>query len=85
MNRNEVKAVVLEALTDIAPEVTPGQIVGGVPLRDQLDLDSMDFLNFIIGLNKRLQVTIPETDYAKIATLDNCLNYLLDALNRRES
>jgi acyl carrier protein len=82
MTHDEIKAAVLAALSDIAPEVSPNQIRGNEPLRDQLDLDSMDFLNFIIGLNKRLQVTIPESDYAKITTLDRCVDYLLNALRR---
>jgi acyl carrier protein len=80
MTRDELKTAVLAALTDIAPEVTPDQITGNLPLREQLDLDSMDFLNFIIGLDKRLGVAIPETDYAKIATLDQCVEYLLQSM-----
>ena len=60
MNRNEVKAVVLEALTDIAPEVTPGDIVPDEPLRDQVDLDSIDFLNLLVRLHEKLGVDVPE-------------------------
>jgi acyl carrier protein len=82
MTRDEIKTAVLAALTDIAPEVTPDQIRGNLPLREQLDLDSMDFLNFIIGLDKRLRVAIPETDYTKIATLDSCVEYLFNSLSR---
>lgn len=45
-------------------------------MRDQPDIDSMDFLNFVIGLHKELKVEIPEADYPKLATLDGCVNYL---------
>jgi acyl carrier protein len=48
----------------------------GVPLRDQLDMDSMDFLNFVIGLHGELNVEIPETDYRELSTLDGCVAYL---------
>ena len=71
-------------LTDIAPEVKPEQIPGGALLRDQLDLDSMDFLHFIIGLDKRLMLAVPESDYAKLATMDGCIDYLLDALAHKD-
>jgi acyl carrier protein len=50
-----------------------------VPLREQLDIDSMDFLNFVIALHKELGVGLPEKDYPKLATLDGCVDYLASA------
>jgi len=76
MTREEIRAVVLRALGQIAPEADLSQLKPHLRIRDQLDIDSMDALNFFIGLHKELQVEIPETDYAKLTTLDNCVDYL---------
>ncbi len=72
----EIRAGVFEALLGIAPEVETGQLVAGKPLRSQVDLDSMDWLNFIIGLHQRFRVDIPEADYATLTTLDAIVAYL---------
>jgi acyl carrier protein len=63
-------------ISEIAPEVEPDQIKPDLSLRDQLDLDSMDFLNFMIGVHKELHVEIPEADYPKLGTLNGCIEYL---------
>lgn len=76
MTTDGVRATVLAVLGEIAPEADLGGVRGNVPLREQLDLDSMDMLNFAIGLHSALGVDIPETDYAKLATLDACVAYL---------
>ena len=76
MTREQLKTVALEVLRGIAPEVQAGDIEPMTPLRHQVDLDSMDWLNFLIGLHQRLGVNIPESDYAKLVTLDNVLDYL---------
>jgi acyl carrier protein len=67
---------VLEVLGRIAPEADPTSIDPRVNLREQLDLDSMDFLNFLIALDKELQVDIPERDYGQLTTLEACIDYL---------
>lgn len=76
MDREQLKDVALEILRGIAPEVEPDDIAPATPLRHQVDLDSMDWLNFLIGLHQRLRVNIPESDYAQLVTLDNVLDYL---------
>ena len=73
----DVRAAILRALRQVAPEVDPGSLRPDVNLRDQVDLDSMDFLNFVIGLAKSLGVEIPEADYPQLATLDGTVAYLL--------
>jgi acyl carrier protein len=73
--------VALQILRGIAPEVEPGDIEPATPLRQQVDLDSMDWLNFLIGLHQKLGVNIPEADYAKLVTLDDVLDYLLAKLD----
>ncbi|HVN10367.1 MAG TPA: phosphopantetheine-binding protein, partial [Patescibacteria group bacterium] len=59
-----------------APEADLSQLKPGQRIREQLDIDSMDALNFVIGLHKELQVEIPEADYGKLATLNDCVEYL---------
>ena len=71
-----IRAAVLAQLARIAPEVDPATLLGGVSLREQADIDSMDFLNLVIGLSDALGVEVPEADYPKLATLDGCVAYL---------
>ncbi len=76
MSPEQLRNIVLQALSDVAPELEPENLDPKVELRNQLDLDSMDFLNFVLGLHKALNVDIPEADYRKLATLDACVAYL---------
>jgi acyl carrier protein len=76
MDDQELRNVVLVTLCDIAPEVDGETLKDDTPLRNQVDLDSMDWLNFLIGLHKKLGVDIPESDYAGLITLENILKYL---------
>jgi len=76
MTNDEIRTIVLVALKAIAPEFEASELLPDRPLRDQVDLDSMDWLNFLIGLHQRLQVDIPEADYRKLTTLDALVAYL---------
>jgi acyl carrier protein len=76
MNAAEIRSVALATLQDIAPEIEPDELRGDKPLRNQVDLDSMDWLNFLLGLHEKLQVDIPEADYAQLVTLDDVVAYL---------
>jgi len=71
-----LRAMVLRVLGDIAPEADLASLRPDVAFREQLDLDSMDILNFVVGLHGALGVEIPEADYPKLATLDACVEYL---------
>jgi len=73
---DELRAVVLRVLGDVAPEADLASLQPDVAFREQLDLDSMDILNFVVGLHGALGVEIPEADYPKLATLDGCVEYL---------
>jgi acyl carrier protein len=72
------------------PEADLALLRPDTPLRDQLDIDSMDFLSFVIGLDRSLGVAVPESEYDRIATLDGCVDYLaekrdpLDRLGAKE-
>jgi acyl carrier protein len=76
VNANDIRTEVLSVLTGIAPEVDADEITDDELLRDQVDLDSMDWLNFLIGIHKRLQVEIPESDYASLRTLGDVVRYV---------
>jgi len=83
MTREELRALVLRALAGVAPEVDLAAIDPSASLRDQYDLDSVDFLNFIVQLHADTGVDIPERDYPKLATLDDCVAYLSRTLAGR--
>ena len=76
MTNDEIRSTVLRLLGDIAPEADLARLKPDVSIRDQLDIDSMDFLNFIIALHRRLDVDIPESDYPKLRTIDGAVAYL---------
>jgi len=73
---DEIRGKVVEILGQVVPELDPSELRADAALRDQLDIDSMDFLNFAIGLHKAFGVEIPEADYRRLATLDGCVAYL---------
>jgi len=74
MNADEIRKVALAELKRIAPELE--DVLPAKPLRDQIDLDSMDWLNFLVALNERLKIEIPEADYRKLGTLEQIVDYL---------
>lgn len=77
MTPDETRAAVLRAIHRVAPEVDPAAIEPDVPLREQLDIDSMDFLKFVITLHESLGVDVPEKDYSRLRTVDSCVGYLM--------
>ena len=76
MNESELRSTVIEILQSIAPELDEALLRDNRPLRLQVDLDSMDWLNFLIGLSQRLKVVIAESDYGQLVTLNDVLAYL---------
>jgi acyl carrier protein len=72
----QLRTTVLQALREVAPEVTAEEVEPDEPLQEQIDLDSMDFLNFMIALGEQTGVEIPERDYQEVATLNGCIAYL---------
>lgn len=83
MTDDEIRQVVLRLLAQVAPEADVSAIRPDVRLRDQIDIDSMDALNFLISIDAEMHVDIPEADYPKLTTLDNIVAYLADALAAR--
>ena len=80
MTRENIRAALIEALCAIAPEGDYAALRGDRPLREQLDIDSFDFLNVVIRLHDKLGVDIPEAEYRKLATLDSAIDYLASRL-----
>jgi acyl carrier protein len=75
-DRQTLMGAVVASLRAIAPELEPDALDPGRPLRHQVDLDSMDWLNFLVSLHERFGVNIPEADYAQLITLDDVVDYL---------
>lgn len=80
MTTDELRDTVLRMLGEIAPEVDPDTVKADVDFREQLDLDSMDFLNFVIAVDQELHVEIAEADYPRLSTLDGFVAYLGERL-----
>ncbi len=76
MTRDAIKDLVMEIIADIDEDAEFDDLQPDQPLRDQLDLDSMDFLDIVMELRKRYQLQIPEDDYPQLATLNSCADYL---------
>ncbi|MFO0633650.1 MAG: acyl carrier protein [Nannocystaceae bacterium] len=76
MTADTTKAAILGALGRITPESDLSGLRGDVPLRDQLEIDSMDFLNLLVAVATELGVEIPERDYGKVLALDGLVNYV---------
>jgi acyl carrier protein len=81
VTRDELRQAVLGVLKDIAPEADLSRLAPDAPIRDQLDIDSIDFMRFLIGINEKLHVDVPEADYQKVASLNGLLQYLGDRLS----
>ncbi len=80
MTSEEIKTLILDIIEDIDDEADFAGLDPDEPLRDQLELDSMDFLDIVMELRKRHQLQIPEEDYPQLATLNSCVTYLTPLL-----
>lgn len=76
MTKDEVKTILFDELGKIAPEIDPSQANPMNDLREEFDIDSMDFLNLVTALHERLGIDIPETDYSSMFSLDAAVTYL---------
>jgi acyl carrier protein len=80
MTREEIRDAVLRALAGIAPEADLARLDADAPIRDQLDVDSIDFMRFLIAVTEQLHVEIPESEYPRVATVNGCVAYLASHL-----
>jgi acyl carrier protein len=83
MTKDEIRDGILRSLAQVAPEADLSRIKPNIRLRDQLDIDSMDLLNFVIAVHKEFNIEIPEADYPQLATLDGFTSYISKAQERK--
>ena len=81
MTEAQVKQIVIDIIDEIAPDEDTSNIKPEIPLRDQLDLDSMDFLDIVMELRKQHDIEVPEANYPQLASLDSCAAYLTPKFN----
>ena len=82
MNQDEIRVRVIKTLSGIVPELDAATLKPALSLRDQLDIDSMDYLNFLLALHQEFGVDVPESDTGKLGTIDACVEYLAQALQQ---
>ena len=75
MTREELLAAILDTLAGIAPEIDAASLAPAKPLREQVDLDSADWLNFLVALHAKLGIDIPDADAARLTTLEKLVDY----------
>jgi acyl carrier protein len=76
MTKEKIKSVLMEIVAEIIPDEDLTNLKGDVPIREQVELDSMDFLDIIMELRKRYGIEVPEDDYMQLATIDSSVAYL---------
>ncbi len=76
MKAEEIRAMILEVIHEIVPDEDLSSLKGDIRIRDQIEMDSMDFLDIIMELRKRYGITVPEDDYMELSTLDSSVKYL---------
>lgn len=81
MTRDEIRTAFVQELTRIAPDIDPDTVSDDDQLLDDLELDSMDILNLVTAIEKRLGVTVPELDYRQLETIEAAVSYLAGRLN----
>lgn len=76
MAEHRVKQIILDIIATVAPDADLSNVRSDVRLRDQIDMDSMDFLDIVMELRKRFKIEVPKEEYSQLATLDSCVSYL---------
>ena len=85
MTEDEIRQVILKALASVAPELDEAALLPNKSFRDQLDIDSMDYLNYVIALHETLAIDIPEADQPKLSTVDSAVAYFARRLAPSQS
>ncbi|MFO8027775.1 MAG: phosphopantetheine-binding protein [Opitutales bacterium] len=83
MTEDQVKQIVIDIINEIAPDEDTSGLKSEVALREQMDLDSMDFLDIVMELRKQHGIEVPEADYPQLASLDSCAAYLTPKFNEK--
>jgi acyl carrier protein len=85
IDENSLRQQIIESLTKAAPDIDQNALEPEINFRDQFEVDSVDFLNFMLDLEKRLGIRIPEVDYPKLSSMKGCLAYLQPLLGGRQA
>lgn len=83
MTEDQVKQIVIDIINEIAPDEETSGLKDEIALREQMDLDSMDFLDIVMELRKQHGIEVPEADYPELASLQSCANYLTPKFNAK--
>ena len=83
MDENTLRQQIIDSLTKVAPDVDPNALDPDINFRDQFEVDSVDFLSFVLDLEKRLGIKIPEIDYPKLSSMKGCFAYLEPMLGEK--
>lgn len=83
MSRDEVRKALIDSILAVAPEADFGEVRPDRPVREQLDIDSFDFLTILQHLHEKIGVNVPESDYGKMITLDGSVDYLVRRVSAR--
>jgi acyl carrier protein len=81
MTPGEIRNVIIDILSDISPDADLSNLNDAIPFREQMELDSMDFLDIVMELKKRYRVTIPEEEYKELASMDSTVAYLAQKMS----
>ena len=81
MDTEQIHSAVVASLMEIAPEIDPISLEPDVEFRDQVDMDSMDMLNFVTALHRRTGIEVPDNDYLQLTSVDACVRYLAKHLS----
>ena len=84
MTRDAVRQAIIDILGDIAPDEDMSSLKDDISLREQMDLDSMDFLDIVMELRKRFNIEVPESDYQELVSMTSCIQYLQPLLKDRQ-
>lgn len=84
MTPDELRASTLEALRQVAPEAELSALDAARNFREQIEIDSIDYLNFVLALERRLGIRVPELHYPRLSSLNGCVAYLSSALPSRD-
>ena len=84
MEKSDIRKIVIDIIAEIAPDEDLSNLKDDVRLRDQLELDSMDFLDIVMELRKQHNIEVPEADYSHLESLQSCVDYLLPKFNAKK-
>ncbi len=84
MEKSDIRKIVSDIIAEIAPDEDLSNLKDDVRLRDQLELDSMDFLDIVMELRKQYNIEVPEADYPQLESLQSCVDYLLPKFNAKK-